>query len=93
MPQLSATAKFLLRKGAAYKRVFQGPEGELVLEDLMKFCLVGSDVHVPGDPLETAYNAGRRRVGLRIASLVGMDERRAIAVSQPVLDEDEGAAA
>lgn len=61
-------------KGVAYRQVFSTPQGKEVLEDLMRFCGLGGEIHVPGDPHETAYNAGKRRVGLRIASFLGFDE-------------------
>lgn len=50
----------------AYRRLFDSPEGKVVLYDLMKSCHVLQTVHTSGDPYETAYKEGERSVVLRI---------------------------
>lgn len=49
----------------AYKMLFDSPEGQKVLYDLMKSCHVLTTVH-SSDPYETAYKEGERSVVLRI---------------------------
>lgn len=50
----------------AYQAVFAGPVGQLVLADILtRAGLVGSSF-VPGDPCATAFNEGKRRIGLEI---------------------------
>jgi hypothetical protein len=58
----------------AYTQAFAGAAGKLVLADLMAFGHVGSPVHVPGDPLTTAFNDGKRRMVLRIQKFLHMDD-------------------
>jgi hypothetical protein len=53
--------------------VFDTDPGKQVLKDLYKFCKMGQDIMVPGDPNATAYNIGRQRVFLRIESILKMD--------------------
>lgn len=62
---------------AEYRAVFEGTDhGRRVLADLYRFCGMTGPTHVPGDPVETAYNEGKRRVGLRIASILAHDPAR-----------------
>lgn len=56
-------------KASLYSSVFNTPQGEEVLEDLMRFVGFMGDAFKPGDPYGTAYNLGQRRVVQRIANL------------------------
>ena len=70
------------RRRADYRAAFSGPAGRRTLADLYRFCGMASSSFVPGRPDETAFNEGRRRVFLRIAALLELDEdsiRRMIA--------------
>jgi hypothetical protein len=51
-----------------YKRLFSGPDGETVLNDLLKFCHFMQPTFVAESPCETSFNEGKRRVALRILS-------------------------
>ena len=64
--------KLILRR-TLYRQVLDTPLGHGVLKDLRKFCKIGQDIMVPGDPHKTAYNAGLQRVYLRIESIMRMD--------------------
>ena len=56
---------FLLRRQQSYRKVFDGPYGEVVLGDLAKFCrAVESTGHE--NPQVSARLDGRREVFLRI---------------------------
>ena len=79
------------KRNAAYRSLFTGPVAEDVLKDLYRFCLVGAECFVPGDPLATAHNLGKRRVGLRIASILNMtDEQILQLATQPQeISDDE----
>lgn len=57
--------EFLMRRRTAYVRVFDGPNAELVLADLMKFCRANETAFRLSDR-ETALLEGRREVWLRI---------------------------
>jgi len=58
---------------SAYKTIFNTPEGKTVFKDLVKFCGANRPSHIPGDPMETAYREGMRRVFLRVNSFVNKD--------------------
>jgi hypothetical protein len=64
----------LISRRTMYRTVFDTDPGHKVLKDLRKFCKVGQDVFVPGDPHATSYNSGLQRVYLRIESIMKMDE-------------------
>ena len=53
-----------------YRAVFEGDAGEDVLRDLYEFCGLYRQAHVAGDPFETAFNDGRRRVALRLHAML-----------------------
>ena len=65
--------KRLITRRTLYRQVFDTEPGHLVLKNLRKFCKVGQDILVPGDPHATAYNLGRQRVLLHIESILKMD--------------------
>ena len=50
----------------AYDRVFNSPEGHLVLTDILRFGGVMERGFVPGDPGHTAWNDGVRCLALHI---------------------------
>lgn len=78
---------------AAYREVFASEQGKLVLDDLMKFTGVMRQSHVPGDPLDTAFLEGKRRVGLRILAQMEVAPREAMGrelrANVRELDDDE----
>lgn len=57
------------RVKAAYRRVFESPEGQLVLRHLMKEGFVFKSTFVAGDMHQTALNEGSRRVVLSILKM------------------------
>jgi hypothetical protein len=85
MPEaLARVLAALGRKSPDYRAAFSTPSGRRVRADLYRFCGVMAPSHQPGDPLETAFNEGKRRVGLRIAAMMNDDpeaQRRLIAES------------
>ena len=64
--------KWFFRRKDAYARTFASPDGKLVLGDLIRFCCMNQEIHVPGDPYDTAHLAGKRRVGLHITSILNV---------------------
>ena len=66
----------LITRRTKYRRVFETEPGEYVLKRLRKFCKIGQDIIVPGDPQGTAYNVGLQRVYLHIESVMKMDAER-----------------
>lgn len=56
---------FVAERQQAYRGIFAGPRGEMVLADLAKFCRAHeSTFHA--DPQVAAFQEGRREVWLRI---------------------------
>jgi hypothetical protein len=62
----------------AYRACFETPSGQTVLADILKRCGLVQDSFVPGSPDQTAYQAGRRRVGLEIVETINADPDAAI---------------
>jgi hypothetical protein len=57
----------------AYHAVFAGPQGQMVLADILtRAGLVGTSF-VAGDPCATAFNEGKRRLGLEIIERLNVD--------------------
>lgn len=54
----------------AYIELGRSPE---LLADIALRGSVWSPLHVPGDPVSTAYNVGRRDLALEIVKLAGSD--------------------
>lgn len=76
------------RRRADYRDAFSGPAGRRALADLYRFCGMASPSFVPGRPDETAFNEGRRRVFLRIASFLELDEDTLRRMIAPDFDAD-----
>lgn len=64
-----------------YRLVYATPEGRAMIHDLLRFCNFRAPVVVPNDPMMTGYNDGMRRVGLRIASFIGMTDEDVMRLS------------
>jgi hypothetical protein len=54
-----------------YRLVFNGPDGEAVLDDLLAACAVNAQTYTKGDTHHTAYREGQRSIGLRLLSILG----------------------
>ncbi len=72
----------LINRRTLYRRVFGTDLGKDVLKDLRKFCKIGQDIAVPGDPYMTYRNVGLQRVYLRIESIMKMDPETIEALSK-----------
>lgn len=69
-----------------YKNTFDTVSGRIVLEDLMKFGHVNNITFRPGDPHETSFNEGMRRVALHILAYSQAD-----LINQPNQQEETNA--
>ena len=60
----------------AYRRIFDCPDGDIVLKDLCKRAGMGRTTFVQGDPYMSAFNEGQRNAVLTIFNLakVNMDK-------------------
>jgi hypothetical protein len=72
----------LITRRTLYRTVFDTDPGHGVLRDLRKFCKIGQDITVPGDPHMTYFNAGLQRVYLRIESVMKMNDETIDALSE-----------
>lgn len=59
---------------AAYTRVFESPDGKLILRHLMNVGFVTKSTFVRGDANESALNEGTRRLVLSILKMVYRDD-------------------
>lgn len=84
---LSSTVKALIEQqkvARAYKEIFEGVSGQVVLKDLMrKHRLMGTCFSK--DPYEHAFNEGERNVVLRILTILHVD----LAKFQTMIDEEQ----
>jgi hypothetical protein len=62
----------------AYRKIFNGPDGELVLSDLVKISGLFSNAAVARDAVSTAFHAGRRSLMIDIIRLSKTSEERII---------------
>lgn len=58
-----------------YQRVFAGPEGQEVLEHILRSCCITESTFVAGDALTSAHNEGRRSVGLHILKILEPEQK------------------
>ena len=59
----------------AFRRVFDTPDGKIVLRQIMKDGFVFRTTFVKGDPHETALNEGSRRLALSIVRFFERDHK------------------
>lgn len=63
----------------AYREVFSGPKGDLVLRDMARFCRATESTFHP-DPRLAAQLDGRREVWLRIQENVQLTDEQLFAL-------------
>ena len=73
------------QKRIDYGLTFRSDHGKRVLSDLYRFCNMGKPSFVPGSPDETAFNEGKRRVFLRVAALLELNDDQ---VRQMIADHE-----
>lgn len=67
---------------AAYQRVLDTPDGNLVLRDILRTAGVLHVSHTPGDPYHTAYLDGRKSLALEILERLRWSEMEIAALSR-----------
>ena len=77
---------FIMGRQTAYRRAFNGAPGEVVLQDLAKFCRANESTHHEDTHL-TAIANGRREVWLRIQQHLKMspDDLAGLLTGQPAV--------
>lgn len=73
--EIKRAIKFRIAKAQWYKMVFESDQGQMVLADLIKFSNAHNQSYTPGDPTQTAFNEGMRRIVTRIEKFTGMTPR------------------
>lgn len=63
---------------AAYVRLFDTPDGKIVLRHIMHEGFVLKSTHVAGDPHTSAMNEGSRRLALSILKHIHRDHHKLI---------------
>ncbi len=79
---LAEFRKTLITRRTLFRSVFDTDPGHRVLKHLRKFCKIGQDILVPGDPHATAHNLGKQRVYLHIESILKMDSETINEISR-----------
>lgn len=64
----------LITRRDSYKRMYGVAEGKVVLDELMEYCKV-YDLSMGATPEVTAFNEGRRSVGLHILHILGQNDK------------------
>lgn len=82
-----AAIKRKIDVGASYKAVFETPDGQRVLQHLMRVGFVTSSTFVVNDPQQTALNEGSRRIVLSIIKKIGTDDSELIKQMEESLNE------
>ena len=63
---------------AAYKSIFSGEMGKIVMDDMKQWCHITSSSFVTGDPHITSFNEGKRFIYLRICSMAKINLDRVL---------------
>lgn len=85
MPERDEHLAKLRRRRVAFQASFGGETGQLVLDDLGRFCGAATSSFVPGDPCYTAFNEGKREVLNHIVRCADSDD----AVLERIADKLE----
>ena len=72
----------------AYQRVFDSPEGKIVLRDWLNVAAVLSTPFVEGDSHATAFNAGRQSMGLHALDRLRWSEGELLQLGQEITWEE-----
>ena len=74
-----------------YKQTFDSDTGKMVLADLIAFTGAHDQSYTPGDPTQTAFNEGMRRVVTRIEKFTGMTPREIRHIAEVHRDAEQRA--
>lgn len=71
-----------------YRRVFESPDGEVILAHLMKISFVFQTTMVVGDSHLTAMNEGQRRLVLSIMKQLNLNHNKLNQIAKELQDEN-----
>lgn len=78
----------LVHRNQRYRVVFAGALGAAVRDDLFRLGHVGRPTYVPGDPVATAFNEGKRFMALHIAAILNLTDEQIVERAQLPADEE-----
>ena len=73
----------------AYRRLFESPDGKIVLQNLMRSHFMLRNTVVAGDPNLTHFNEGQRAVVLKILTLLHVDEEHLNTLAKEAIETHE----
>jgi hypothetical protein len=74
----------ILQRNQRYRLVFAGSVGAFVRDDLFRLGHLGRPTYVPGDPVATAFNEGKRFVALHVASILNLSDEEIVERAQAI---------
>jgi len=74
--QIADIARDRLVTDGAYRRVFDSPDGKIILRHLARECFLYRTTFVAGDTNQSAMNEGSRRVVLSILRKANLDQKQ-----------------
>ena len=66
----------------AYHRVYDTPEGKMMIDDLLRKSGLLETAHEPGDAATTSFRDGRRSMGLEILQALRWTEGELVKLAQ-----------
>jgi hypothetical protein len=72
----------------AYHSVYNSPDGQLVIHDILREAGVLSAAHVAGDPGSSQVNEGKRLIGLMILQRLRFSEGALVKLAQLQANEE-----
>ena len=79
---LVGMAKRRLQIASDYHAVYNSPEGERVIHDILREAGILTVAHVDGDPGTSEFNDGKRAVGLAIIQMLRWSEGELVALAR-----------
>lgn len=79
--------KLFFARRHAYRSVFSGPQAEIVLADLRRFCRATMPTADVSNPHSTYLLEGRREVWLRIANHLQLSDEQIYKLTEEYPDE------
>lgn len=87
--RLLRAPQVLYRRRRRYEAVFNTPDGQWVLRDILQSGMVGMDIMVPGDPYRTHYLLGQQRLAIGIVSKLNMTNEQMLKLTMERNDGEE----
>jgi hypothetical protein len=73
----------------SYRRIFDTPDGEIVLRHICRHAHVFGTTFVKGDPYETALREGERRLALSILRFIYREDRSVELIEKGLTEHED----